>query len=619
METIKTRIESIAQELESTEFILGVVEVFYASTLNFRFENSESKSLTSSTIFLTSAPTQTPTAAVTTTTANTEENLIVVRENYIRSIFEHIDQEKKSKSGSDVKSVTEEINYILFCVLSGLEAAHRMRKVVGLYAPSHIQLSGTRWKLVCARGIYNIGDKLSSASDLANKCVPPEMIKGLTVSLDCSFDMWQVGLILFEMVVGRSLFANGINIEDLTIRFSSTSDLYQDDEISRSKYSNPCFIEIIRNCLQRNPSDRWTSAQALNYCNKHRFEVIPAWIVSPIFPKVESDANSASSCVTFTNAQIQSFSATTTFAHEVCAFAMLDQHPILLVSTWNRNSAWVHAVSTNTCQPIGTFPRGTEKVIQPWNFSEYRSPSGRRIAKKDESIVHSVPKEPNLAAALPSIAPFFTEAQDCGYKIKRVVPFYMKGTRQEHMFTVFPPATQIRRWKPKSEPIIVSKDDVKQFDLDWDDTSKMLEPEEVAKKRHQRQRDLGMAISTIGLVNQVMKLAPIDKTLFCRPLSRNDMLDIRAGANKDDAGTSFRVTTTITELEARALVRDGQNRKTFKEYVSMTPEKYNIMREEAKICREKDMQGMLAKEKDRLTKQYGGAVSSLFNRRKRSG
>ena len=143
-----------------------------------------------------------------------------------------------------------------------------------------------------------VGIKTSSAY------APPELVKARlkhgfgkgTVVASESFDIWSLGVVLYELCAGRTLFAQDISNDEIvesadtaricvwgTISDEELQPVFSDPEVAKMLHHSVIADakHLIRWCLKGRPSERPTISQV----QSHRFVTRGAEVPTPLPPK----------------------------------------------------------------------------------------------------------------------------------------------------------------------------------------------------------------------------------------------------------------------------------------------------------------------------------------------
>lgn len=143
--------------------------------------------------------------------------------------------------------------------LEALAYLHSQGFVHGHFKPANIMASQDQLR-ISSDGLHLAGDQISGQN--VGPYHPPEMHEASkTIGLSPAADMWALGMTLAEILTQQ--------------RPSWTKDDQQKPVLS-AELAQP-FLEIVPNCLQRDPRQRWTIGQIIA-----RLEPKPAAVAQPI-------------------------------------------------------------------------------------------------------------------------------------------------------------------------------------------------------------------------------------------------------------------------------------------------------------------------------------------------
>eukprot|EP00760_Papus_ankaliazontas_P025338 PhM_4_TR2648/c0_g1_i2/m.76406 len=311
---------------------------------------------------------------------------IVVRGHYTDAVFEYFD-EKRTAVVHDPLILIQEIHWMARCLLEALVEIHSRGLAVvlcatdtnvALYHP--VVISGTHWRLSCPDGLRNIGDVVEITPSFPTKQATPEMAKKTSFVATPQMDMWQFGLILYEVLTGRSLLPIGISLEEVVFRYNNReATTFAELMRASGRHSDSTLTQLVINCLQKDPSKRPTAQSALNFLLAgHSHVALPAWALAPTFPKVGFDDQEP--CVLMNEARTRQgmacYAPDSTSGMITCAVA-LQHHPLFLSSTWDddKSQCFVRLHKINSTEVVGTIPKmrsSSGSSSSSWEFTRYR-------------------------------------------------------------------------------------------------------------------------------------------------------------------------------------------------------------------------------------------------------
>jgi serine/threonine protein kinase len=109
---------------------------------------------------------------------------------------------------------------------------------------------------------------------LSLKYAAPEAVKALqdsqrTIVSDPAVDMWALGVIAYELLMGKAVFPRGMNASDISACLAGSAPLpWETRQLRQRRLPELRFLRrSVMSCLQRDPLNRPTSQQLLQTWN----------------------------------------------------------------------------------------------------------------------------------------------------------------------------------------------------------------------------------------------------------------------------------------------------------------------------------------------------------------
>lgn len=183
-----------------------------------------------------------------------QDYLYLVMEQAERTLDEEMSPDK-SLSEKETREVVQSIGSALVYLHNEERIAHRDVK------PSNILRVGEVWKL----GDFGLVRRVGEDNDLRTgtlQCTPaytpPEFFREGRISL--AWDVWSLGVIIVEMLTGKQPFSGDKETQVAT-------KVLQVESLNLDKNLPKPFDEIVRGCLIKDHTSRWTAEQVLNALN----------------------------------------------------------------------------------------------------------------------------------------------------------------------------------------------------------------------------------------------------------------------------------------------------------------------------------------------------------------
>lgn len=151
----------------------------------------------------------------------------------------------------------------MITIAEAVHAAHKLQLVHRDLKPANILLDEEGRLRVADFGLAMTADsRQERAGEIAGSppYMAPEQLRGETEHFDCRTDIWGLGVILFELLVGRRPFA----VEDSkdTVGLIARILDHQPTRLREVDGTLPMELdEICQRCLAKDMSDRWKSAE----------------------------------------------------------------------------------------------------------------------------------------------------------------------------------------------------------------------------------------------------------------------------------------------------------------------------------------------------------------------
>ncbi|WP_066382415.1 serine/threonine-protein kinase [Anabaena sp. CA = ATCC 33047] len=183
-----------------------------------------------------------------------QDYLYLVMEQAERTLDEEISPDKPL-SQKETREVVQSIGSALVYLHNEQRIAHRDVK------PANILRVGEVWKL----GDFGLVREVGDDDDLRTgtfKCTPayapPELFPEGKISL--AWDVWSLGVIIVEMLTGKNPFSAEKETQVM-------AQVKQVESLNLDRNLPAPFDEIVRGCLIKDHTARWTAEQVLNALN----------------------------------------------------------------------------------------------------------------------------------------------------------------------------------------------------------------------------------------------------------------------------------------------------------------------------------------------------------------
>jgi len=182
----------------------------------------------------------------------------------------------------DVKMCMGDLQQFWRQMLEAVQAVHEARIVHSDLKPANFLLVDGRLKLID----FGIAKKISCETTNISRdatvgtisYMAPEAVKPGIMKLGRAADIWSLGIILYQMAYQRSPFAHLDPMQRLLALLDPSVDVeFPDGHILEdySTTSQDLLIDVLKSCLQRDPSSRASIPQLLEHpflCKKIRLE-----------------------------------------------------------------------------------------------------------------------------------------------------------------------------------------------------------------------------------------------------------------------------------------------------------------------------------------------------------
>jgi len=183
---------------------------------------------------------------------------------------------------NNVKMCMGDLQQLWREMLEAVEAVHAARIVHSDLKPANFLLVDGRLKLIDFGIAKRISCETTNISRDATvgtiSYMAPEAVKQGTIKLGRAADIWSLGIILYQMAYHRSPFAHLDPMQRLLALVDPSVDVeFPDGHVLEgySTTSQDLLIDVLKSCLQREPSNRASIPQLLEHpflCNKIRLE-----------------------------------------------------------------------------------------------------------------------------------------------------------------------------------------------------------------------------------------------------------------------------------------------------------------------------------------------------------